>query len=166
MRYISTPLSLKENDNNSEIRISREIEKRTVMLDNLIDLIVLSPQGSFNADPDFGLPYWDLEYANVNDIQFNNDGMVNDGFYNESIRRTCEESIKKTLMAYAPDLKDVHISMNLDAAGTTMQGRRKVKSRHMVTILAEGHIDDGLGTAPYQKEVSFLVEPASKKFRI
>jgi hypothetical protein len=162
MRYISTPLVFQDTDNG--VSITHDIEGKTAMLNNLIELIVFSPRGSFNADPDFGLEYWDFEYSNINDTQFNNNSTGFDDFYNESTKRKCEESIRKSLLTYAPELKEVHISMNLDAAEANKQGRKKVFSRHMVTILAEGVIDDGLGTmSPYKKELSFLVEPTSKK---
>ena len=165
MRYISTPLIFQKIDN--DVSITHEIDGKTAMLNNLIELIVFSPRGSFNADPDFGLEYWDFEYSNVNDTQFNNNSIGLGEFYDESTKRKCEESIRKSLLTYAPELKEVHISMNLDAAEANKQGRKKVLSRHMVTILVEGVIDDGLETmSPYKKEVSFLVEPTSKKYRI
>lgn len=162
MKFISSPLAFVESANH--IRVVRNIEGKKAMLDNLIELIVFSPRGSFNADPDFGLEYWDLEYSNINDTQFNNNNVILDGFYDESTKRKCEESIRKSLLTYAPELKEVQITMNIDDAEANKQGRKKVLSRHKVTILTEGVVDDGLGTvSPYMKEVTFLVEPTSKK---
>lgn len=162
MKYISNPLAFQKSGHN--ILLERDIEGKTAMFDNLIELIVFTPRGSFNADPDFGLEYWDFEYSNINDTQFNNNSIGFDEFYNESIKRKCEESIRKSLQTYAPELKDVQISMNIDDALAGKQGRRKVFSRHMVTIVVEGVFDDGFGTmSSYQKEVSFLVEPTSRK---
>ena len=51
MGYIKVPISYTKN-NSSEI--NREIEDRTAIIDNLIELIVFTPRGSFPADPDFG----------------------------------------------------------------------------------------------------------------
>ena len=101
MKYISNPLAFQKSGHN--ILLERGIEGKTAMLDNLIELIVFTPRGSFNADPDFGLEYWDFEYSNINDTQFNNNSIGFDEFYNESIKRKCEESIRKSLQAYSRD---------------------------------------------------------------
>ena len=110
MNYISTPLSFTEHD--TQIEISRDLEERISMLDNLIELIVFTPRGSFNADPDFGFEYWDHEYSNVNDTQFNNNNTGRDSYDSESTKIKCQESIRQSLNTYAPELKNVEITMN------------------------------------------------------
>ena len=93
MKFISSPLAFVESVNH--IRMVCDIEGKKAMFDNLIELIVFSPRGSFNADPDFGLEYWDLEYSNINDTQFNNN-VILDGFYDESTKRKCVIITKHT----------------------------------------------------------------------
>ena len=60
MEYISTPLSISDDG-----QLVRDVNERITMLDNLVELIVFTPRGSFEADPDFGFEYWNHEYSNV-----------------------------------------------------------------------------------------------------
>ena len=165
MKGIGVPLNYLETDDG--IHIARGLEEQTAILDNLVELIIFTPCGSFKADPDFGLDYWNHEYSNINDNQFNNNSTGQNEFSKESTKMRCENSVRHSLMTYAPELKSLAVTMNLDPTDANNQGRRKVLSRHMVTILVEGYLEDGLGTlSPYQKEVSFLVEPTAKKIKI
>ena len=163
MNYISSPLSFHEQD--SAVSIVRDIDNPIIKLNNLVELIVFTPRGSFNADPDFGFEYWDYEYANVNAMQFNNNSTGIDKFNKESTKMRCQESVKRSLETYAPELKNVEVSMSLEAAEVSMQKRRRVPSRHMVIVDVKGTIDDGLGTDKnYHKIVSFLMEPSVKRY--
>ena len=96
MEYIKVPISYTRN-NVTEIK--REIEDRTSMIDNLIELIVFTPRGSFPADADFGFEYWNNEYSNVNFRDFNNgqNGAFVNGLYNEITRKECQESIRRCI---------------------------------------------------------------------
>ena len=70
-------------------------------------------------------------------------------------------------MTYAPQLKQVLVSMELNSAEVEKQRKKKVPSKYIVTITVEGIIDDGLGTTcKYEKNVMFLIEPTAKKYRI
>ena len=71
MNYIVTPVSFLKTD--SGLKLERGIEERISMLDNLVELIVFTPKGSFCADPDFGFEYCNHEYSNVHFRKFNND---------------------------------------------------------------------------------------------
>lgn len=165
MEFISTPLQFWDFD--SRVSILRSTEERITMLDNLVELIVFTPRGSFSADPDFGFEYWSHEYTNVNAMQFNNNNTGRDHYSKESAKMRCQESIRQSLQTYAPELKDVEVTMNLEAAEAGMQGSKKVLSRYVVYITVEGSIDDGLGTTcAYQKDVVFLIEPTSKRVSI
>ena len=164
MGYISSPISFVEHNN--QIGILRDIEERITMLDNLIELIVFTPRGSFKADPDFGFEYWNHEYSNVNDTQFNNNNTGLDCNNSESTKLKCQESIQQSISNYAPELKNVKISMKLSAADSEKQGRKKVLSRHMIVVEVRGFIEDGLGTSvEYAKDVIFFVEPTAKKLK-
>ena len=107
MQFISTPLQLTQRGNT--LSIERQIGDRVRMLDNLIELIVFTPRGSFAADPDFGFEYWNHEYSNVQYRAFNNDqtGMTTKNVVNEITREECHESIRRSLATYAPQLKNV-----------------------------------------------------------
>lgn len=162
MGYISTPISFVEHK--TQIGILRDVEERITMLDNLIELIVFTPRGSFKADPDFGFEYWNYEYSNVNDNMFNNNNSGLDINNSESTKIKCQDSIKKSINYYAPELKNVRILMTLSAADSEKQGRKKVLSRHMIVVEVKGYIEDGLGTSvEYNKDVVFVVEPTTKK---
>lgn len=168
MRYISTPLTFNA-DSDSEVTIVRDIEDKVAMIDNLVELIVFTPRGSFDADPDFGFEYWNHEFSNVHYREFNNDhtGMYSTGLTNEISRKECQESIRQSLATYEPQLKQVAVSIELDAAKADSQRKKKVMSKYIVTITVDGVIDDGLGTTiQYKKNVSFLMEPTAKKYRI
>ena len=164
MSYISTPIKFVEHK--TQIGILRDIEERITMLDNLIELIVFTPRGSFKADSDFGFEYWNHEYSNVNDFQFNNNNTGLDSNNIESTKIKCQESIKQSVNNYAPELKHVKISMKLSTADSEKQGRKKFLSRHMVIVEVSGLIEDGLGTSvEYTKDVVFFVEPTAKKLK-
>ena len=167
MNFSSTPLIFKNSD--TGISVVRDIQERISMLDNLVELIVFTPRGSFVGDPDFGFEYWNHEYSNVHYREFNNEqtGLSSGGLYNEITKKECQESIRQSLSTYAPQLKQVFVSMELNSAEAEKQRKKKVPSKYVVTITVEGIIDDGLGTTcKYEKNVMFLIEPTAKKYRI
>ena len=167
MKYSSTPITFRSEE--LSISIVRDIEERISMLDNLVELIVFTPRGSFVGDPDFGFEYWNHEYSNVHYREFNNEqtGMSSAGLYNEITKKECQESIRQSLSTYAPLLKQVAVSMELNSAEAEKQSKKKVPSKYIVTIKVNGIIDDGLGTTcQYEKSVMFLMEPTAKKYRI
>ena len=167
MGFASTPILFRSEE--SGLRLIRDLDERISMLDNLIELIVFTPRGSFVGDPDFGFEYWNHEFSNVHYREFNNEhgGGAATGVQNEITKKECQESIRRSLSTYAPQLKQVVISMELNSAETERQIKKKVPSKYMVTIKIEGIIDDGLGTTTkYEKKVMFLMEPTAKKHRI
>lgn len=147
----------------------RNIEDRLAMLDNLVELIVFTPRGSFEADPDFGFEYWNHEYSNVHYREFNTNqgGLLNQGgLKNEVTRKECEESIRISLATYEPMLKQVTVSIQLDSAMAKQRRKRRIASKYEVNVIVEGKLDDGLGTMrPYRKNVVFLVEPTVRHNR-
>lgn len=144
----------------------RDIEDRILMLDNLVELIVFTPRGDFEADPDFGFEYWNHEFSNVHYREFNasQSGIVGGSLYNEVTKKECEDSIRQSLASYEPMLKNVMVSIELDTASQRQRRKRRVASKYAVNVIVEGGIDDGLGTLrPYRKVVVFLVEPTVKR---
>lgn len=164
MRFISTPLEFQ----NEGWTLKRDIEQRVRMLDNLVELIVFTPRGTFEVDPDFGFEYWNHEYSNVHHREFNNSqsGRMAGGLTNEVTKKECEESIRQSLAAYEPMLKNVAVYIELDSAYDLQMRKRKMPSKYQVNVIVEGNLDDGLGTkSPYRKQVTFLIEPTVKRFR-
>lgn len=167
MAFIKTPLTFLDSD--SQIRIAYDLEDRIRMLDNLIELIIFTPRGSFIADPDFGFEYWNHEYSNIHYREFNSDHTSYSvgGLSDEVTKEECKRSIYQSLEQYDPQLKQVDVSIEINAAEVEKQRRKKVPSKYVVTISVEGIIDDGLGTTtPYKKDVVFLMEPTAKKYRL
>ena len=162
MRFVSTPLQFTD----SGTKLKRDIEDRILMLDNLVELIVFTPRGDFEADPDFGFEYWNHEFSNVRYLEFNaSQGTSKNGsLYNEVTKKECEDSIKNSLAAYEPMLKNVVVNIELDVASQKQRRQRRVASKYAVSVIVEGGIDDGLGVLrPYRKVVVFLIEPTVKR---
>lgn len=139
------------------------------MLDNLVELIVFTPRGSFEADPDFGFEYWSHEFSNVNYREFNNGqiGLSASEVFNDITKKECQDSVRLSLATYAPQLKHVTISIELNTAGANNQQGRKMQSKYIVTVKVQGTIEDGLGTScNYIKDVKFLIEPTVKRIKI
>ncbi len=161
MRFLSTPLQFTD----SGTKLRRDIDNRIMMLDNLVELIVFTPRGDFEADPDFGFEYWNHEFSNVHYREFNaSQGTKTTSLYNEVTKKECEDSIKQSLAAYEPMLKNVTVNIELNAASEKQRRKRRVASKYAVNVIVEGGIDDGLGVLrPYRKVVVFLVEPTVKR---
>lgn len=159
-KYLSLPLLLFSTD--SSIRLEPTLSDTVAMLDNLIELAVFTPRGSFTADPDFGFEYWNYEYVNI-DIRGFNDGQRMSN--SDVSKQVCEDSIKDSITAYDSNLKKISASMELKLLSHSEQRRRKTSSRYEVVVRVTGELDDGLGTMrPYYKEVRFLMEPVAKSF--
>ena len=168
MAFVNTPIEFINNE--SSVFLNREIEDKKLMLDNLVELIVFTPKGSFSADPDFGFEYWNHEYSNIHYRDFNNNhtGMGGYGLYNDVTRKECQESIKKSLETYEPQLKHVDVFIELNSIDEGKQHKtKKVFSKYEVSVRVTGVLDDGLGIVKkYEKRVMFFMEPTVKKITI
>ena len=170
MEFIGTPLTFQEIQEDT-LHITRDISQKKAMIDNLVELLIFTPKGSFTADPDFGFEYWNHEYANVDYWAFNNGhtgyGSDYDGSQEKKddvSKKECQEGLERSLAVYAPQLMDVNIAIELNNVEMETSAKRKIHSRCMVTIVVEGSIGDGLNTRiPYKKEVVFLMEPTVKR---
>lgn len=164
MNYVSTPFSYQERD--SFLSLDRDLKSEVELLDSLIELVVFTPRGSFAADPDFGFEYWNHEYSNIHYRPFNNGqvGMAGGKPYQEITKLECQASIKRSLETYAPQLQRVSVSIELDAALNEKRHRRKVQSKHLVSVRVEGDLNDGIGTNHYKKDITFLMEPTAKRY--
>lgn len=164
MKYIRTPLAY--GDDASQTLLERDLDSQAAFLDNLIEIVAFTPRGSFAADPEFGFEYWNHEFANIQYRSFNN-GQTSSfatGTRQEITKSECQNSIKQSLAAYAPQLKNVMVSVELNPANNERQQKKKL-SKHLVTIIVEGDMDSGISTKRYRKEINFLMEPTSKRWR-
>ena len=163
MKFIGAPLKFLKEE--SSVKVSRDLDSRIKMLDNLIELIVFTPKGSFAADPDFGFEYWCHEYSNLNHNSFNNGHSIQ-GLSTDVTKMECQESIRKSLQMYEPQMKNIIVNIEINPLGTSGQ-RRKVMSKYEVKVRVNGTIDDGLGVmVPYEKSISFFMEPTVKQYSI
>lgn len=162
MSFISTPLAYQSPS--AEV-LKRNLDSEVEILDNLIELIAFTPRGSFLADPDFGFEYWNHEYSNIQYRTFNSGqgAMLGGKAGQEVTKLECQESILQSLQTYAPQLTNVEVAVELSAAQYgERQHKRKVQSKHIVTIFVEGELDNGIGTCSYKKKIEFLMEPSAK----
>jgi len=141
---------------------SGDVEKS---IDSILELIVFTPKGAFIADPDFGFEYWNHEFSNINVREFNDNylGMVsNVKTFNEISRKQCENSLKESIICYEPRLRQPDVRVELDI--NNKKSHKSMPSKYEMRILITGSLDDGLGIMrPYEKRISFMVEPIAKK---
>lgn len=131
----------------------------------ILDLIIFSPKGSFSADPEFGFEYWNHEFSNLDVREFNNSyiGLMSDTkSMNDITRKQCELSLRQSILEYEPRLLSPDVKVELEINEKVRRSRSQSKYEMKITI--NGSIDDGLGVErPFEKKVSFMVEPTLKK---
>lgn len=131
----------------------------------ILDLIVFTVKGSFLADPEFGFEFWNHEFSNIDVREFNNSymGMMSDAqALNDVTKRQCEMSLRDSILAYEPRLINPEVRMELEINDKVKS--RRSQSKYEMKILINGSIDDGLGVLrPFEKRISFMVEPTAKK---
>ena len=163
--YISLPLSIDISDSPMLERESGELEN---CINSILDLIVFTPKGTFSADPEFGFEYWNHEFSNINVREFNNSymGLMADTqALNDVSKKQCELSLKESIIAYEPRLINPEVKIELEVNNKIR--KRKSQSKYEMRITINGSIDDGLGIVrPYEKRISFMVEPTAKKISI
>ncbi|MCC8174973.1 MAG: GPW/gp25 family protein [Bacteroidales bacterium] len=163
--YINIPLDIDLERLPSLQREAATLERR---IDTVLDLIVFTPKGSFNADPEFGFEYWNHEFTNVNVSEFNNSylGLMSGATSaNDITRQQCEDSLRESILAYEPRLERPEVQIELDVSNRRRRGNKQ--SKYEMRILISGFIDEGLGISrPYQRRISFMVEPIAHKYSI
>ena len=165
MQYISVPLIYGNNANSgledASAGLKRQLNGVVAMLDNLIELLVYTPQGTFAADPEFGFDYWNYEFANIDYKSFN-EGLTNIRL-DEVTQQRCQASLLLGLQNYAPMLEYPSVSVRMVATDEVPYRRKNRKyARHAVIVNVRGILRDGLGENEYHKQVVFLVEPTIK----
>lgn len=164
MNFIGTHLSYAANG--KSIGLNRNVDNHTAFIDNLIELIVFTPPGGFKADPDFGFEYWNYEYSNMRQRNMHNltPPLIDFGMFNDISRMECRERLIKSLATYEPMLKQVEVDIEINPIDADKSRMKKISSKYEVTVNVAGALDDGLGTiVPYEKKVSFYMEPTAKQ---
>ena len=163
--FTSIPLSINLSDNHSLEKENGTIEN---CIDRILDLIVFTPKGTFSADPEFGFEYWNHEFSNIDVREFNNSymGMMTDSrSLNDVSRKQCELSLKESIIEYEPRLISPDVKIELDINDKIR--KKNTQSKYEMRIMISGSIDDGLGIVrPFEKRISFMVEPTAKKISI
>ena len=128
MYSISTPLDYSKT--HPQVIVKRNLKTEEAIIDNLLDLIVFTPKGSFLADPEFGFEYWGQEYSNPQYSDFNSGSNRIDGKVSQTVTKDeCEASIKQSLGTYAPQLINVKVTVELNPAPVNNNKRNCIKSR-------------------------------------
>lgn len=163
--FVSIPLDIELSPVPSLALQNGSVEER---IDRMLDLIVFTPRGSFSADPEFGFEYWNHEFSNLNVREFNNSyiGMMGDvQSLNDVTKKQCETSIRESILQYESQL--LNPSVKIELVVNEKIRPKKSQSKYEMKILISGQIDDGLGVVkPYDKRISFMVEPTAKKINI
>lgn len=163
MYSISTPLDYSKT--HPQVIVKRNLKTEEAIIDNLLDLIVFTPKGSFLADPEFGFEYWGQEYSNPQYSDFNSGSNRIDGKVSQTVTKDeCEASIKQSLGTYAPQLINVKVTVELNPAPVN---NNKRNSRHLVHICVKGDISNGISTIEYGgkegKNIYFMMAPTTKR---
>lgn len=163
--FVSIPLGIDMSHSPVLERESGELES---CISNILDLIVFTPKGSFGADPEFGFEYWNHEFSNIDVREFNNSyiGMLSDvASLNDISRKECEMSLKESIEEYEPRLLRPEVRIELEINEKVRM--KKSQSKYEMRIMINGSIDDGLGILrPFEKKISFMVEPTAKNISI
>lgn len=81
---------------------------------------------------------------------------------NDISRMQCEDSLKESILNYEPRLQQPVVRVELEI--NAKKNRKSMPSKYEMRILITGSLDDGLGvTRPYEKKISFMVEPIARK---
>jgi hypothetical protein len=165
MYSISTPLDYSKT--HTQVIVKRDLKTEEAIIDNLLDLIIFTPKGSFFADPEFGFEYWDQEYTNPQYDDFNSGQNRIDGKNSPTVTKNeCEASIYKSLLTYAPQLINVKVTVELNPAPVKNNKRH---SKHSVHVCVKGDISDGISTTKYGgkegKNIYFMMAPTTKRLK-
>lgn len=130
------------------LMLKQKVDSEKEMLDNLIELIVSTPRGSFHPDPDFGFEFWNHEYENAYYIDLLD---ISSGTFKE----ICQKSIEKSLQTYAPRLKIDKVEVE------AKNGTSQDQSKRYILIAIQGDIIDN----PYEWKKEVFIEPIAQMRR-
>ena len=111
-------------------------------IDNFIDLLVVSPNGSFKADYNFGFVFQNFRYENCDANEEINEKRL----YGLSVNKNnYAYDLKCTIEEYESRLKNVMVNMGYDA---------KIKE---ISLEVTGQYEEDFAEKKYQKSISFII---------
>ena len=111
-------------------------------IDGFLELIVVSAQGSFKADYNFGFVFQNFRYVNCD----SNEEIDDKKLYGDSVNKNnYAYDLKMTIEEYESRLKDVRVKMNYDT---------KIKK---ISLDITGYYEENFVEKKYQKNISFLI---------
>jgi len=111
-------------------------------IDNFIELLVVSPNGSFKADYDFGFVFQNFRFENSD----TNEQIDSKKLYGESINKNnYAYDLKMTIEEYESRLKNVQVKMNYNS------------KRKEISINVTGKYEESFIEKDYQKNISFYI---------
>jgi len=111
-------------------------------IDGFIELLVVSPNGSFKADYNFGFAFQNFRFVNSDSSNEINSKKL----YGESVNKNnYAYDLKTTIEEYESRLKDVEVTMNYDP---------KFKK---VSLDVVGYYEENYVEKRYQKNISFII---------
>jgi len=111
-------------------------------IDSFIDLIVISPHGSFKADYNFGFVFQNFRYENCDA----NEQINSKRLYGISVNKNnYAYDLKLAIEAYESRLTNVEVRMNYDAS---------IKE---ISLEITGKYEEDFTEKKYQKNISFLI---------
>ena len=132
-------IPIKITGNFTEDNASRTVKSS---IDDLIDLLILSPNGSFKADYYFGFVFQNSRFENSDE----DERIAQKKIHGESFNKNnYAYDLKLAIEEYEPRLKSVQVDMGYDSA------TRKV------TIEIIGRYEEDFTEKLYKKESSFFI---------
>jgi len=111
-------------------------------IDNFIDLLVVSPNGSFKADYNFGFVFQNFRYENCDA----NEEINSKKLYGMSLNRNnYAYDLKCTIEEYESRLKNVEVKMNYEP---------KIKQ---ISLEISGKYEEDYTEKKYEKKITFII---------
>lgn len=111
-------------------------------IDNFMELLVVSPHGSFKADYNFGFVFQNFRYENCDTNERINDKKL----YGASVNKNnYAYDLKLAIEAYEPRLKNVQVKMDYES------------KQKRISIEINGKYEEEYVEKNYHKSISFLI---------
>jgi hypothetical protein len=111
-------------------------------IDDFIELLVVSPHGSFKADYNFGFIFQNFRYENFESNETINSKKV----YGLSVNKNnYAHDLKVTIEEYEPRLKNVEVKMGYEA------------NNKEISLEVTGKYEEDFTEKKYQKIISFII---------
>ena len=111
-------------------------------IDGFIQLLIMSPQGSFKSDYNFGFEFQNFRFVNSD----SNEQINFKKLYGDCVNKNnYAHDLKLIIEEFESRLKNVHVKMNYDP---------KIKK---ISLDVSGYYEENYVEKKYEKNVSFLI---------